>query len=321
LLTAAALGLAAAHAAVPQVCASGGWSAAGRSPAIVEEYFDSLGQAPFDLRVACARWAGTFSRRHEQLAARKPAGAVIAPRLILFPSADLDNRRLASWLSRISEVRAVERAQNFLVAEFEQHIGSRRLREILDSPEVGYFEPDCDGPDFLTTSNSMPTLAVANDCWMRAARSTFPNDPCLDELWGHAKIGWDSLVAARSVPRIVAVLDSGIDAHHADLALNVVQRVGLNEPPHSQGSMLNSRCATSGRCYPHGTEMAGTIGGRMDNGIGVVGVAPNSRLLPIVISQVDRGLLARLSTIAEAIEAATQAGGRRDQHKRQVARR
>jgi thermitase len=66
-------------------------------------------------------------------------------------------------------------------------------------------------------------------------------------------------------------------------------------------------CATSGRCYPHGTEMAGTIGGRMDNGIGVVGVAPNSQLLPIVISQVDRGLLARLSTIAEGIDAAAQA--------------
>jgi subtilisin family serine protease len=46
----------------------------------------------------------------------------------------------------------------------------------------------------------------------------------------------------------------------------------------------------------------------MNNGIGVVGVAPNSRLLPIVISQVDRGLLARLSTIAEAIDGAAQAG-------------
>ena len=40
------------------------------------------------------------------------------------------------------------------------------------------------------------------------------------------------------------------------------------------GLQLNRRCATSGRCYPHGTEMAGTIGGRMDNGIGVAGVAP-----------------------------------------------
>lgn len=308
LLAAAALGLTAAHAAVPQICAPGGWTAAGRSPAIVEEYFDSLGQAPFDLRVACARWAGTFSKRHQQLSSRKPVGAVVAPRLILFPSDDFDVRRLASRMSRVSEVRAVERAQNFLVAEFDQRIGSVRLREILDAPGIGYFEPDCDGPDFLTTSNSLPTsLDAANDCWLHAARSTFPNDPCLDALWGHAKIGWDSLVAARSVPRIVAVLDSGIDANHADLALNVVQRVGLTEPAHSQGRFLNSRCATSGRCYPHGTEMAGTIGGRMNNGIGVVGVAPHSRLVPIVISQVDRGLLARLSTIAEGIDAAVQA--------------
>jgi subtilisin family serine protease len=109
------------------------------------------------------------------------------------------------------------------------------------------------------------------------------------------------------VPRLVAVLDSGIDANHSDLSLNVIQRVGLNEPAHSQGRMLNQLCATSGRCYPHGTEMAGTIGGRMNNGIGVVGVAPNSRMVPIVISQVDRGLLARLSTIAEGIDAAAQA--------------
>ena len=54
--------------------------------------------------------------------------------------------------------------------------------------------------------------------------------------------------------------------------------------------------------------MAGTIGGRMDNGIGVAGVAPNSRLLPIVISRVDHGLLARLSTIAEGIDAAVRGG-------------
>jgi cell wall-associated protease len=52
--------------------------------------------------------------------------------------------------------------------------------------------------------------------------------------------------------------------------------------------------------------MAGTIGGRMDNGIGVAGVAPNSRLLPIVISRVQHGTLGRLSTIARGIEAATR---------------
>ena len=44
----------------------------------------------------------------------------------------------------------------------------------------------------------------------------------------------------------------------------------------------------------------GPVGSR----IGVAGVAPNSRLLPIVISRIDRGLLGKLSTIAEGIDAA-----------------
>jgi hypothetical protein len=309
LVVAAALSTTVSIAAAPSVCEADGVAAyAERAPQVVEQYFRSLGQAPFDMRVACAKWAGTFSRRHQALAERKPAGAIAAPRFILFPGQDLDVRRLSVWLSRSAHVRAVERAQRFVVAELERRVTPGQLTEFLDSPQIGYFEPDCDGPDFLTTSIDFPAAAdIANDCWLRTARNTFPNDPCMDELWGHAKIGWDSMVASRSVPRIVAVLDSGIDANHADLALNVVQRVGLNEPPHSQGSFLNSRCATSGRCYPHGTEMAGTIGGRMNNGIGVVGVAPHSRLVPIVISQVDRGLLARLSTIAEGIDAAVQA--------------
>jgi hypothetical protein len=307
---AAALGASVTFAAAPapHICApDGGWRAGDeRAPAEVDEYLDSLDQAPFDLRTACARWAGTFSLRHHAYASRPPMGRITAPRFILFPARDLTLRQLAVWLSRNSNVRRVERAAAFVVAEFDPAIHSGTLREFLDSRELEYFEPDCDGPDFLTTSVDLMAPGEPNDCWRRGARTTFPNDPCMDALWGHDKIGWDSSVAERSLPRIVAVLDSGIDANHADLALNVVH-VGLHEPANSQGSMLNSRCATSGRCYPHGTEMAGTIGGRMNNGIGVVGVAPHSRLIPIVISQVDRGLLARLSTIAEGIDAAVQA--------------
>jgi Subtilase family len=303
-----ALAISTALAGVPQACSPvAAWPTGERAPAAVEDYLRSLGEAPFDQRVACARWAGSFSRRLQEFAAHKPAGELIAPRFILFPGGNLDIRRLAVWLAQVPHIRAVERTRDFVVAEFERRVPQQRLREFLDAPQVGYFEPDCDGPDFLTTSVELPLpLEVRNDCWLRHARASFPNDPCLDALWGHTKIGWDSLVAARSLPRLVAVLDSGIDGNHADLALNVMH-IATREPAHSQASFLNSTCATSGRCYPHGTEMAGTIGGRMDNGIGVVGVAPNSRLLPIVISQVDRGLLARLSTIAEGIDAAAQA--------------
>ncbi len=292
-----------ALAAVPQVCGNEpAWSEQ-RAPAALTEYLATLGGETFDLRAVCTRWAGTFSRRHRALADRGPSADPQPARFILFPGAATDVDGLARWLSRNAGVREVEIAQRFVVAKFGHRVSASRLRELIDAPQVGYAEPDCDGPDFLTTSvASAPESAPR--CWLRSARPTFPNDPCMEDLWGHKLIGWDSKIAARSLPRLVAVLDSGIDATHEDLARNIVLSVGMHEPPRSEGMQLNLLCATSGRCNPHGTEMAGTIGGRMDNGIGVAGVAPNSQLLPIVISKLDSRLLGRLSTIAEGIDAA-----------------
>lgn len=295
-----------AAAGVPNVCDHGGrWAASGRrAPAAVDDYLASLGDARFDLRAACAHWAGTFSKRHQSAANNPDASRPPPARLILFPAAGVSLAELETWLKKSGSVRAIERASHFVVAVFSRGITTPRLTEILAAPLVEYMEPDCDGPDFLTTSTQPFGNGAANlKCWQRAARETFPNDPCYGELWGHEKIGWNSAVAARSVPRIVAVLDSGIDAKHEDLSDNVMPRVASHEPRRSQGRQLNDLCARGG-CYSHGTEMAGTIGGRMDNGIGIVGVAPNSRLEPIVISRVDRGLLARLSTIAEGIDEA-----------------
>jgi Subtilase family len=282
------------------------WRAAWRrAPPELSSYVESLGELRFDLRVACAQWAGTFSKRHRTLANGMVSEDPVSARLIFFPARGTNLRQLGDWLNRNANVRSVERTRAFVVAVFSHRTTTQHLREVLSAPQVEYAEPDCDGPDFLTTSLEVdPPNLLVRSCWQRAARETYPNDPCMEELWGHAKIGWDSAVAARSLPRLVAVLDSGIDADHEDLGRGVVLRMASHEPARSQGSWLNAHCATSGRCYPHGTEMAGTIGGRMDNGIGVVGVAPNSQLLPIVISRVEHGLLGRLSTIAEGIDAA-----------------
>ena len=304
---AACFGASLALASSASICVNDGqWGRDGpRAPPTVTAYVASLDDAPFDLRAACALWAGTFSKRHLAAALNQGNSHHIAARLILFPGQGMNLRQLIDWLGQIGDVRDIERARTFVVASFSRRMPTQKLRALLDSPEIEYAEPDCDGPDFLTTSVELePAVASIRNCWQRTARTTYPNDPCMDELWGHSKIGWDSAVAARSLPRLVAVLDSGIDAAHEDLGTGVVLRMVSHEPPRSQGSVLNARCATSGRCYPHGTEMAGTIGGRMDNGIGVVGVAPNSQLLPIVISRIGHGLLARLSTIAEGIDAA-----------------
>ena len=299
-----------ARAAIPQLCQDETVRGARdpRAPPTVEKYLQELGSSTFDQRTACALWAGTFSKRNRTIATRRPATAPIPARFILFPPAPTELRQLADWLAESGLVREVEIADSFLIASFPKRVATRELRRLLlDAPQIAYAEPDCDGPDFQTTSKElMPPDGARMSCWQRAARNTFPNDPCIEELWGHTKIGWDSAVAARSLPRLVAVLDSGIDARHEDLVSGVMVTFKIHEPRRSQGGRLNALCATSGRCYPHGTEMAGTIAGRMDNGIGVAGVAPNSQLLPIVISRVEHGTLGRLSTIARGIDAAVR---------------
>jgi hypothetical protein len=310
-VAAATFGGSFALAAAPNLCGHGGrWTAtSARAPVPVSDYLDSLGDDRFDLRAACAHWAGTFSKRHAAAANGALSSEKAPARLIVYPAAGGNPEGLARWFRKNGYVRYLEPTRNFVVVTFSKHLPTAQLVEIINAPEVAYVEPDCDGPDYLTTSFDLPPTVESNSrCWHRAARAGFPNDPCLDDLWGHQKIGWDPGVAALSLPRMVAVLDSGIDASHDDLAKNVVLHLKSPGSHRSEGSLLNARCATSGRCYPHGTRMAGTIGGRMDNGIGVAGVAPHSRLLPIVISRADRGLLGRISTIAAGIDAAVQDG-------------
>ena len=287
----------------PWVCAQTAWDPdRGRLPAEIRAYVDGLGPGAFDSRTACAHWAGLYSKRRAGLQASDAPPA----RLIFFPSEDHDVRQLSAFLAGESGVRAIERQRHYVIATFARALSGNHLNALLSAAPVGYVEPDCNGPDFQTTSNDFLTTGLLRDCWMRGARAVFPSDPCIDELWGHELIGWNPSVAASSLPRLVAVLDSGIDAAHEDLKRNIVTRGFLRT--RTESGRLNARCATSGRCYSHGTEMAGTIGGRMDNGIGVAGVAPNSRLLPIVISSVDTRMLARLSTIAQGIDAAAHQG-------------
>ncbi|HUG68295.1 MAG TPA: S8 family serine peptidase [Pirellulaceae bacterium] len=67
------------------------------------------------------------------------------------------------------------------------------------------------------------------------------------------------------------MIDTGIDFEHPDL--NVVGGVNC-----SGGSPLKGKCTSGGDDdHYHGTHVAGTIGA-IDNGIGVVGVAPGARL-------------------------------------------
>ena len=68
----------------------------------------------------------------------------------------------------------------------------------------------------------------------------------------------------------VAVVDTGVDTNHPDLADRVVKTINFVEG--------GEKTFTSDQ---HGTAVAGVIGARADNGMGIYGIAPDADLLAV----------------------------------------
>lgn len=93
---------------------------------------------------------------------------------------------------------------------------------------------------------------------------------------------------------IVAVLDTGIDIAHEDLAGKVIDSVNF------------SKSDSANDIQGHGTHIAGIIAANADNGIGIVGSAPNVKLLNVKIAE-DNGIV-WASSVAKGIIWATDNG-------------
>jgi subtilisin family serine protease len=94
---------------------------------------------------------------------------------------------------------------------------------------------------------------------------------------------------------LVAVLDTGIDKSHEELAGRVFAEINLADSP------------TSDDIFGHGTPIAGIIAAG-DDGLGVVGLAPESHLINVKVAD-DSGRC-RLSALAEGIVWAVDHGAR-----------
>ena len=134
----------------------------------------------------------------------------------------------------------------------------------------------------------------------------FPNDMRFNDLWGMHNTGqtggipdadidapeaWD--IGTGSNQLIVAVIDTGVDYTHPDLAANI----WVNEPELNGTSGIDDDgngyvddiygydfCNNDGDPmddHYHGTHCAGTIGAAGNNGIGVAGVCWNVRIMAV----------------------------------------
>jgi subtilisin family serine protease len=106
-----------------------------------------------------------------------------------------------------------------------------------------------------------------------------PDDSEYASQWSLPTIGWDQAygTVAPNGSAVVAVLDTGVDASHSDLAGNLV----------AGASMIDGASATSDP-NGHGTAMAGIVAAETGNGAGIAGVGyAGVRVMPITVLGAD----------------------------------
>lgn len=143
------------------------------------------------------------------------------------------------------------------------------------------------GTEVLALCDDLEQLAVVRfaepDAIFTGGGSQVPNDPEFPNLWGLENTGqfsgvvgtdlgaldaWTLSTGSAQMP--VVVIDVGVDPTHPDLNL-LPGKDFTNQAP-GTGQPRNN-------CDLHGTLVAGTICARKGNGVGVVGIAPDSPVI------------------------------------------
>jgi VCBS repeat-containing protein len=180
-----------------------------------------------------------------------PAAVEGLPYVITFASAEAFASRADLLAGQAVTETSVIPALRIVMVDVPVDGAAARVATLRDSPAVAGIEPD-----------RQRTVEGA------------PDDPRYPDQWALPRIGW---LTVRNDPpagsAVVAVLDTGVDATHPELAgmlaggVSFVDGTAADVDPHG-----------------HGTWMAGLVAALTDNGLGVAGTGANAlRVMPVTV--------------------------------------
>lgn len=179
-------------------------------------------------------------------------------------------------------------------------------------------QPDADVTAVIQALKNDPSVAFAEPDYLAHIIKT-PNDPLYSGQWGLPKIqapaAWD--VTTGSTDVVIAVIDSGMDMNHPDLAgqlwTNPGEIAGNGLDDDNNGyvddvhgwNMVDDNADLSDNTG-HGTEVAGIIAAAANNNTGIAGLCWQCRIMVVKVTQ--SGGVANYSDIAAGIQYAAQKG-------------
>jgi thermitase len=157
-------------------------------------------------------------------------------------------------------------------AEIHRQLGGKVKKTI---PEIGVQVvkvPKGQAKEKAKAYSSKAKVAYAEPDFVAEAMGD-PDDPGFGYQWGLATVqapqAWDVTTGSSSIN--IAILDTGVDLDHPDLADKIVANVNF------------STSATADDLYGHGTHVAGIAAASTDNGIGVAGLGYSANIMNVKV--------------------------------------
>ena len=204
----------------------------------------------------------------------------------------------------------IDRVNVALVKDADMEAFGRKINEkFADEIEIVYYDttirllqiqtPENEWKQWIDSLKKMPEVKLAfnESMFERGAKPTDPAFSQNDKNWYFDAIqayqAWDITKGSPDV--VIAILDNGFDLSHPEFAgkivnaWNVVTRSDKLFPAGQQGN-------------EHGTHVAATATGLADNNLGLCGIAPNCKLMPIQLGD-ESGQMTSLSVVAGVLYA------------------